>query len=75
MELPHHNLLYRNALRGGEPTHFDISLEVCYTLENNLLHILFERFLFSLISPTCVSHTRVFMLIERKYIKHLKHTC
>jgi len=44
----------------AKPTHLDISLEVCYTLENNLLHILFEGFLFSLISLTCVSLTRVF---------------
>jgi len=46
-------------LAEAKPTHFDISLEVCYTLKNNLLHILFEGFLFGLISLTCVSHTRV----------------
>jgi len=44
----------------AKPKYFDISLEVYYTFENNLLHILFEGFLFNLISLTCVSHTRVF---------------
>jgi len=51
----------------ANPTYFDISLEVCYTFENNLFHILFEGFLVSLISPTCVSHTRVSLRMHENH--------